>query len=175
MEFILSLLQGNTYDYVFSLVLASFFIYTMTKIIKENFRKTVRWTRGSRMKVKNINQIYSPEITPYSIIPLKQGNIKRKFKHKGRRYITAKKKGKDQRIGNKEKGNYHFLIAEANTTYIVSSTENSPQDRKYRYNSDSFDIGVDNHASKTISNDSSQFISYITPTPKTILRGSGGN
>ena len=75
------------------------------------------------MKVKNIEQIYAPNITPYSLIPLKK--IKRKFKHKGRRYIAAKKKGKDQRIGNKEKGNYHFLIAEANTTYIVSSTENS--------------------------------------------------
>ena len=124
-EFILSLLQGNTYDYVFSLVLASFFIYTMTKIIQNKYSKTVRWKRGSRMKVTNIKQIYAPDITPYSLITLKQRNLKRKFKHKGRRYIAAKKKGKDQRIGNKEKGNYHFLIAEANTTYIVSSTENS--------------------------------------------------
>ena len=63
----------------------------------------------------------------------------------------------------------------AKPTYIVSSTENFPQDSKYKYDSDSFEIGVDNHASKTISNDSSQFISYITPTPKTILRGAGGN
>ena len=43
------------------------------------------------------------------------------------------------------------------------------------YDSDSFKIGVDNHASKTISNNSIQFISYITPTPKTILRGAEGN
>ena len=104
------------------------------------------------MKVTNIKQIYAPDITPYSLIPPKQRNIKHKFKHKGRRYIAAKRKGKDQRIGNKEKVNYHFLIAEANTTYIVSSIENSPEDRKYMYDSDSFEIGVDNHASKTISN-----------------------
>ena len=117
-EFILSLLQGNAYDYVFSLVLASFFIYMMTKIFKKRFRKTVRWTRGSRMKVKNINPISSPEITPYSIIPLNQANIKRKFKYQGRRYIAAKKKGKDQRIGNKKKCAYHFL--DAKPTYIVS-------------------------------------------------------
>ena len=147
----------------------------MTKIIQNKYSKTVRWTRGSRMKVTNIKQIYAPDITPYSLIPLKQRKIKRKFKHEGRRYIDAKKWGKDQRIGNKEKDNYHFLIAEANTTYIVSSTENSQQDRKYMFDSGSFEIGVFNHASKTISNNSSQFISYLTPTPKTILRGAGGN
>ena len=127
----------------------------MTKIIQNKYSKTVRWKRGSRMKVTNIKQIYAPDITPYSPITLKQRNLKRKFKHKGRRYIAAKKKGKDQRIGNKEKGNYHFLIAEANTTYIVSSTENSTQDKTYMYDSDSFEIGVDNHASKNISNNSS--------------------
>ena len=116
------------------------------------------------MKVTNIKQIYAPDITPYSLIPLKQRKIKRKFKHRGRRYIAAKIKGKNQRIGNKEKTNYHFFF-----------DGKSPQDTKYMYDLDSFEICVDNHASKTISNNSSQFISYITPTPSTILRGAGGN
>ena len=43
------------------------------------------------------------------------------------------------------------------------------------YDSDSFKIGVDSHASKTISKNSSRHISYITPTSKTILSGVGGN
>ena len=110
MEFILSLLQGNTYNYVFSLVLYIFFIYTMTKIVQNKCNKAMRWKKGSRMKVTNIKQIYAPDITPYSLIPLKQRKIKRKFKHRGRRYIAAKIKGKNQRIGNKEKANYHFFF-----------------------------------------------------------------
>ena len=53
---------------------------------------------------------------------------------------------KYQRIGNKEKINYNFVITEANTTYIVSLTESSPQDEKYMYDSNSYEISVDNHA-----------------------------
>ena len=44
--------------------------------------------------------IYAPDITPYSLIPFQQRKIKRKFKYKGRRYTSAKIKGKDQRIGH---------------------------------------------------------------------------
>ena len=127
------------------------------------------------MKVTNIKKLYTPDITLYSLIPLKQRKFKRKFKHKERRYIAAKIKGKDQKIGNKAKVNYNFVIAEANTTYIISSTESSPNDKKYMYDSNSYEIGLDNHASKFISNNSSQFISHIIPTPNTILRGAGGN
>ena len=64
--------------------------------------------KGSRMKVTNIEQIYASDITPHSLIPLQQSKIKHTFKYKGRRYIFAKIKGKDQRIGNKEKVKYHF-------------------------------------------------------------------
>ena len=36
MEFILSLLQGNTYEYVLFLVISIFFIYTMVKIVQKS-------------------------------------------------------------------------------------------------------------------------------------------
>ena len=110
------------------------------------------------MRVTNIKQLYTPGIAPYSLIPFKQRKIKRKFKHKVRRYIAAKRNGKDQRIGNKEKVNYNFVIVEANTTYIISSTESSHQDKKNIYTSHSYEIGVYNHALQFISNNSSQFI-----------------
>ena len=42
MEFILSLLQEKTYNYVFSLVLYIFFIYTMTKIVQNKCNKAMR-------------------------------------------------------------------------------------------------------------------------------------
>ena len=49
------------------------------------------------------------------------------------------------------------------------------RDTKIRYDTDSYTIGIDNHASKCIDNDDSHFISNITPTPNNILSEAGEN
>ena len=41
-------------------------------------------------------------------------------------------------------------------------------------NSDSFTIGIDNHASATISNRSSHFVGTITPVKGKMVKGFGG-
>ena len=115
---------------------------------------------------------HTPSIT---FLRLKHPTRRSKVKYKGRRYIAAKRKEKTQAIENKLPVTYNFVIAETNTTYVVSSTENKYQDIKYKYDTDSFEIGIDNHASKCIEKDKNNFISRITPTSNTILRGSGGN
>ena len=46
---------------------------------------------------------------------------------------------------------------------------------KYNFDSDSFQIGIYNHASRTISNNIKRFVSEITPTRNTYLRGVEGN
>ena len=115
---------------------------------------------------------YTPDITFFQLKHLKR---RRKVKYKGRRYIATKRKGKAQMIGNKILVMYNFIIAEVNTTYVVSSTEYNHQDIKYKYDLDFFMIGIDNHSSKCIEKDKNNFISRITPTHNTILRGAGGN
>ena len=115
---------------------------------------------------------HTPGITFFR---LKHLTRRRKVKYKGRRYITAKRKGKTQVIGNKGPVKYNYIVAEANTTYVVSSTKNNHQDIKYKYDSDFFDIGVDNHTSKCIEKGKNNVISRIIPTSNTILRGEGGN
>ena len=89
--------------------------------------------------------------------------------------MRQKEKGKAQVIGNTRPVKYNFIVAEANTTYVVSSTENKHQDIKFKHDSDSFEIGIDNHASKCIEKDENNFITQITPTSNTILRGAGEN
>ena len=130
---------------------------------------------------------YTPDITFFRLTHL---TTRRKVKYKGRRYIAAKRKGKAQVIGNTRPVKYNFIVAEANimaevntsyvvssknTTYVVSSTENKHHDTKFQHDSDSFEIGIDNHASKCIEKDENNFITQITPTSNTILRGAGGN
>ena len=62
------------------------------------------------------------------------------------------------------------------TTYEVSSTSASTGDgvkhtSKYKFDSDSYMIGIDNHVSRCISNDINHFITALTPTPRSYLRG----
>ena len=104
---------------------------------------------------------YTPDITFFQ---LKQLRRRRKVKYKGRRCTAAKRKGKAQVVGNKRLVKYNFITAEVNTAYVVSSTEKNIQDIKYKYDFDSFVIGIDNHASKYIEKGKNNFISRITPT-----------
>ena len=95
-----------------------------------------------------------------------------------RRYISAKRKGKQQRIGNKSKIKPNFHLVKV-TTYEVSSTSTSTgidkYKPKYKFDSESYMIGIDNHASRCISNDINHFITALTPTPRSYLRGITGN
>ena len=169
LENILYLLQGMAFEYAFCLALASFSLYLFYVIMSEIFvsKKIFRNNKGMRMKEWEKYK-YTPGITFFQ---LKQLRRRRKPKYKGRRCIAAKKKGKAQVVGNKRLVKYNFITAEVNTTYVVSSTENNIQDIKYKYDSDSFVIGIDNHASKCIEKGKNNFISRITPTHNTILRG----
>ena len=98
-----------------------------------------------------------------------------------RRYISIKRKGKQQRIGNKSKVRYKFIRVQS-TTYEVSSTATStgsdkynPKKPKYKFDSDSYMIGIDNHSSRCISNGINHFITALTPTSRSYLRGITGN
>lgn len=64
---------------------------------------------------------------------------------------------------------------EAYQTSHVCSAISSNKGLKFRYESDSFTIGIDNHASKCIPNDIKYFITPLTPTPNAYLKGTGGN
>ena len=54
------------------------------------------------MKVTNIKQLYASDITPYSLILLKESKIKQNFKHKRRKYIAAKEKVKPTNMKQRE-------------------------------------------------------------------------
>ena len=166
------MLRGIAFEYDFCLALASFSFYLCYVIMSEIFviKKIFRNNKEMRMKEWEKYK-HTPDITFFR---LKYLNRRRKVKYKGRRYITAKRKGKTQVIGNKRPVKYNFIVPEASTTYDVSSTENKDQDIKFKHDSDSFEIGIDNHASKCIEKDKINFISRITPTSNTILRGHRG-
>ena len=172
-ENILYMLQGIAFEYAFCLALASFSLYLFYVIMSEIFVNKKIFRNNKEMRMKEWEKYkYTPGITFFR---LKQLNRRRKVKYKGRRYIAAKRKGKAQVIGNKRPVKYNFIVAKENTTYVVSSTENKHQDIKFKQDSDSFEIGIDNHASKCIEKDEINFITQITPTSNTILRGAGGN
>ena len=145
------MLQEIAFAYTFCLALASFSLYLFYVIMSETFVNKKIFRNNKETKMKEWEKYkYTPYITFFR---LKQLNRRRKVKYKGMRYIAAKRKGKSQVIGNKRPVKYNFVIAEADTTYVVSSAVNNHQDMKYKYDSVSFEIGVDNHASKCIEKD----------------------
>ena len=101
------------------------------------------------------------------------------------RYISAKKKGKLTKTGNKRKCRYRFLTvyvtAKISPTLVHDVCSINPIDytpymsSKFKFDSDSFRIGVDNHTFRNMSNNLEHFVSKITPTKNTYLRGVGGN
>ena len=60
------------------------------------------------------------------------------------------------------------------TTYTCSAVSTNFSGLNFQYDSDSFVIGIDNHASKTMSNKIRDFITPLTPTPNTFVKGAGG-
>ena len=136
--------------------------------------KKMNNTRGSRMKVKYTKFIPDIDPTPniiHSILPNKPFQFQRR-KRARRRYIAAKRKGKLTKLGNKTAIKYIFL--EAKTTSATRSTVKLKPGNLYKFDSDSKALGVDQHASKCMSNDKSDFISEITPVTNMRVKGAGG-
>ena len=168
----LYMLQGIVFEYTFCLALVTFSLYLFYVIMSKIFAIKKIFKNNKEMRMKEWEKYkHTPGIT---FLRLKYPTRRSKVKYKGRRYIAAKRKGKAQVIGNKRPVKYNFIVVETNTTYVVSSTENKHQDIKFKHDSDSFEIGIDNHASKCIEKDKINFISRITPTSNTILRGHRG-
>ena len=81
-----------------------------------------------------------------------------------RKYVSAKCKGRTTRIGYKSRKK--MTVYEIyQTTYLCSAVSTNSADRNFQYDSDSFVIGIDNHASKIMSNNIKHFITPLTPTP----------
>ena len=106
-----------------------------------------------------------------------KSQVQKHRRRRYRRYISAKRKGKQQRIGNKSKAKYNFHIGHV-TAYEVFSTSIATAGEKYmlKYNfdSDSYMIAIDNHALRCILNYINHFITALTPTPCSYLRGITG-
>ena len=131
---------------------------------------------------KKLRMTIASKLSEFNFRTRKKKSVKTQVqKHKRwrcRRYISAKREGKQQRIGNKCKIKHNFHIVKV-TTYEVSSTSTSTGNEKYKpkykLDSDSYMIGIDHHASRCISNDIYHFITALTPTPRSYLRGVTSN
>ena len=123
------------------------------------------------MTVKQGITSVSPD---FNFITKKKNTKYKNNKRRCRRYISAKKKGKTARIGNKTSKKYVFLNSDS-ATHVCSSTSATCTNKTVKFDTDSYTIGVDNHTSKCIINMITHFISALTPTPNTVLRGAGGN
>ena len=90
-----------------------------------------------------------------------------------RKYVSAKCKGRTARIGYKS--SKKMTVYEIyQTTYLCSAVSTNSADLNFQYDSDSFVIGIDNHASKIMFNNIKHFITLSTPTPNTFVKGAGG-
>ena len=146
----------------------------MTYAVLNTLTKKIVKTRGSGMKVKSknfISDIYSAPNVIHNILPPKHFYFQRR-RQAQRIYISSKRKGNLTKIGNKSTGKYIFL--DVNTTYEVKSTFKVKPDDLYKFDSDSKSLGVDNHASKYMSNDKEDFIAEITPVANMSVKGVGG-
>ena len=130
-------------------------------------------------KTKQLRMTIASKLSGFNFKTRKKRSVKsqvQKYRRRRcRRYISAKKKGKQQRIGNKSKVKYNFHRIKV-TTYEVSSTSASTgggvkHTSKYKFDPDSYIIGIDNHVSRCISNDINHFITALTPTPRSYLKG----
>ena len=113
----------------------------------------------------------------FNVVPNKTIKVRPRLKRrmgKYRRYIFAKIKGKQQNLGNKMSKPYRFLFV--NTMYYTcSSTSKIYRERYMIFDSDSHVIGVDNHASRTMSNNINHLILAFVTTPSMIVKDASGN
>ena len=142
-------------------------------IYQIKWEKAKRVCKKLRMTVKMRITSISPE---FNFKTRMKCDTRRKYNNKKRcrRYISAKRKGKTTKIGNKSKIGYTFLQAKP-AVHVYSKITTDSIDPKVGFDTGSYSIGADNHASRTISNRIAHFITPLTPTPNTILLGAGGD
>ena len=99
-----------------------------------------------------------------------QHNPKQTNKHNQRRgfkrYITPKRRGHTVRIGNKRPSRLQrpkFIFNAFPSLSPDTSSNIRCKPHKFAVDSNSFTLGIDNHASTTISNRSIHFVGNITP------------
>jgi len=88
---------------------------------------------------------------------------KNKNKHRCRKYISAKCKGKTARIGNKSPRHSNLRMYDAYQSTHVCSAISADHGINFRYDSDSFTIRIDNHASRCMSNDIKHLLHCLLP------------
>ena len=76
------------------------------------------------------------------------------------------------KLGIKTAKKYFFL--NTNSTDEVNSTFKMNNEDIFKFNTDSKSLGIDNHASKCMSNDEKDFITAITPLANMRFIGAGG-
>ena len=110
-----------------------------------------------------------------------QHNTKQTNKHNQRRsfkgYITPKRRGHTVRIGNKRPSHLQrpkFIFDAFRSLSPDMSYNIHCKPQKFAVYYDSFTLGIDNHASTTISNRSSQFDGTTTPVRGEMVKDFGG-
>ena len=150
--------------------------YTITLIVvSEGARKTCKkyklFQRGMRAIMK-ISEWIKSKIKSYTALRLTSKRHRphhqhsHKLTHCCNRYVSPKRIVHTLHIGKKFLKSIRCIKVICTTFPDLSYTKTSyirkiPQ--KFPVNSDSFVIGINNHASTTISNESSHFVGAITP------------
>ena len=110
----------------------------------------------------------SSQLSEYNFKIRKKKKVKvQKYRRRRyRRFIISKRKEKLTKIGNTSKIRHTFTRVNY-TTHEVFSVSTSISGNKYKFDSDSYMIGIENHASRSISNDIDHFITALTTSPGT--------
>ena len=77
-------------------------------------------------------------------------------------YIYTDRKGKIAKFGNKYKLRHRLIHAKLGI-HIYSKVATNTADLNFGFNTDSYSIRIDNHASRCISNMINHFITALTP------------
>ena len=162
---ILSIMSKRLFLCTLFWIMVITFLHTLMKKIT---------ARGSRMKVRakyfTLDIDPAPNITR-NILPPKTLYIQPRIRAR-RRYFAAKRIGKLTKLGNKTAKKYFFL--NANSTYEVNSTSKMHSEDTCKFDTDSKSLGIDNHASKCMSNDEKYFITAITLLANMRVKGTVG-
>ena len=169
---IFALLSTPTLDYLIYLSLSFLWIYLLYQLAPKLldvsiklFQSKLAMTILTKSEQNLINLLDSPSRTTK---PAKYSRYTR------RKYISAKSRGKSTRVGTNKCQPLTLYKVFKTTVYQTAYKTKRKRGRSLTFDSDSFVIGIDNHISRIISNNINHFITALTPTSNTILRGTGG-
>ena len=154
---IFALLSTPTLDYLIYLSLSFLWIYLLYQLAPKLldvsiklFQSKLAMTILTKSEQNLINLLDSPSRTTK---PAKYSRYTR------RKYISAKSRGKSTRVGTKKCQPLTLYTVFKTTVYQTAYKTKRKRGRSFTFDSDSFIIGVDNHASRTISNN----INHLSP------------